>query len=322
MKKQKIRIDKVQFARFVLVACAAAMLVCCLLTYYMIGVFERASTERILESRIEKVKTSLDGTLAEREAIMQLIETETLSKAKALSLSLIHVSFAHDFDYELIEETRLSLELTNFYITDENGIVVSGTDAYVGNNISELWPDYNFSDAIKDKTYSTVIRPQTRYSNEFIGAVSRVDADGVIIVTFNPQALEKTLELTDVSHVASEYPIFKNGTTSIIDIETYTYLSHTDSSHIDQRVQIPVIEFEGIDEEGSTGSFKIKLEGKKQYIYYEIYKDYILTANIPISEVYVRRNFATATLILVCPLVCLVILLAARTNLIKQKIWY
>ncbi len=322
MKKQKIKIDKVGFARYLIIVCAIAMTVACLLTYYMIGVFEKASTERIMENRIEKVKSSLDATLTERESIMQILEDETISKAKALSLALIHVSFTHDFDYELIEETRLTLDVTNFYITDKNGEVVSGTDAYVGNNIKDLWPDYDFEKAISDKSYAKVIRPQTKYSSEFIGAVSRLDSEGVVIVTFSPESLQKTLELTDISHVASEYPIFKNGTTSIIDPETYTYLSHTDSEHINQRVQIPIVEFEGIDENGATGHFKIKLEGKKQYIYYEVYNNYILTANIPISEVYVRRNFATVTLILVCPLICLVIGLASRSNLIRQKIWH
>lgn len=323
MKTKKInKINKKQFYFFIISCCAVLTVVICILAYYMIGVFERASMNRILERRIEKVSIALETNMSEQAAIMDIMADETLAKAKSLSLMLLHTSLSDGTTFELIEETRISLNVSGFYITDENGIVVIGTDAYVGDMITDLFPDTNFLDAIENKSYSSVIRPDSGLDSHVIAAVSRMDKKGVVVVvTYSSDAPKKALELAGISNVTLAYPIFKNGTTSIVDIESYTYLSHTNEGYIGQRLQIPVKKFKNIDDTDGSGYFTIRLEGKKQYIYYEVYDNYLLTANVPSSEMFARRNFTVGALIIVCPLICLVIILAARNSLIKQKMW-
>lgn len=318
-KSKKVNHHKFYFS--LLFFCVVFTVIICFLAYYMIGVFERSSMNIILERRIDKVQMALDNNLSEQDAIIEIMSNETVSKAKSLSLMLIHNSFTDDGRYELIEETRIALNLSEFYITDENGYVISGTEAFIGNNISEIWPDTNFLRAVEDKSYVEIIKPSEQTNGFFTAAVSRIDADGVIVVCLDSVVLKTALDLTDISQVTSVYPIFKNGTTSIIDIESYKYLSHTNEEYIGQTLQIPVKRFKNLDEENGNGHFTIRFEGKKQYIYYEVYGDYLITANVPSSEMFARRNFTFGALLITCPLICFVILLASRKNLIDQGFW-
>lgn len=254
-----------------------------LLAYYCSGVIEFNTYKNIIDVRLQKIATRLNEDAEERQSLTDEIFSDCEEKARMVAMLVAQNS--EQLSYELsLEEIRVISNAEEVVISNSMGVIEYSTSTYeIGDTINKEFiyntTDTGFTKSIIDNT------------GRIITATTRLDDSGIIQLTFSSDSMRKMLKSTDISIVTSEYPLFKNGFTAIIDTSSYTYLSHTDTSLVGTPSQLPQSKF-NLDKE--NGGFFCSVGGKKCYIRYSIYdKEDILIGIVPTSEIYNLRNSIT-----------------------------
>jgi hypothetical protein len=253
-----------------------------LLAYYCASVVEFNAFRDIIDARLEKIETRLEDDSEERQALTDEIVSDCEEKARMVAM-LISQS-ATDLSYELsLEEIRVIANVEEITVCKPSGAVEYSTSTYGADDTIEV--DSAF--LVKDKGFT---KSTTDDDGQIVTTTTRLDDDGVVRLVFSSDSMRNTLKSTDISMVTSEYPLFKNGFTAIIDSTTYTYLSHTDTTLVGTPSQLPQDMF---NFDKSKGGFFCSVAGTKSYVRYAMYDDKVLLGVIPTSEIYRLRNAVT-----------------------------
>lgn len=284
-----------------------ATVVMAILAYYCSGVVELDSYKDMIDLRLDMVASRLKDDREERESLTEEIFSDCEEKARMVAM-LVSQN-ARELSYELsLEEIRVISTSEDITISDDAGEVEYSTSTYSqGETINE-----SFIDHVKDTGYTESIIDA---SGNIITATTRLDSTGLVLVTFSSDSMRKMLKSTDISTVTSEYPLFKNGYTAIIDTVSYTYLSHTDVSLVGTPSQLPQDSF-NLDKD--RGGFFCYIGGNKCYVRYSIYEDDILIGVLPTSEIYRLRNSVTAWVVFSAMVLILVGMLSVRFKRLKD----
>ena len=224
--------------KFLIINIVIFSLVLINLSFYMIGIIEKASVEKLMESRFSSIEKAIDNSNSEIESILAQASQDNIAKAKAFSI-ILNQSPRSYLDNEAIEEIRVALSADEILITDENGIVVAGTSPYIGQDFHSSDINKQFLPAIIDKNFAKAININ---SNGYISqraAVARLDKPGIIVLESSDNYFSQTVKLAGISTVASGYYVLKKGTVAVIDTESWKYLSHSNSKFIEKPFQIP-----------------------------------------------------------------------------------
>jgi hypothetical protein len=277
-----------------------------LLAFYCSGVVEFNIHKDIIDVRLQKIVERLSADEEEKTTIQDGIVSDCEEKAKMVSMLIAQSS--GELSYELsLEEIRIILNADEITIFNAQGNVEYSTSTYTSTDTLSS----DFMPYIKDKTFTKSFSDS---SGRIVTGTARLDADGIIVLTFSSGSMESMLKSTDISTVTSEYPLFKEGITAIIDNETYNYLSHTDVSLVGTPSQLPKDKF-NFDKEKS--GFFYSVGGKKCYIRYLIHDDKIIVGVVPCSEIYRARNSVVRWMVFCGVVLTVIAVLCGRFKMLK-----
>lgn len=304
--------------RFILINICLVSLILLFISFYMVKTVDNSSVKKIVDDTFNNIVSEIDSSNMELKGILEQVNEDNIAKAKALALIINHTSTTY-MEPEALEEIRVGLFVDEILITDDKGIVIAGTSPYLGQDFSSDDNYKEFLPAIEDKSFSKVVN--TFKGDKLIQhvAVSRVDSPGIIYIEVEADSLIDTVRLSGISTIVSNQYIMKKGKLSIIDKETWNYVSHTETEKINTNSQIPKDKMKDLSTTGK-GSFKLKTQDKKYLIFYREYEDYVITAQISVKEVYLRRNYTMVSMIISISLIILTVMLSIRKKLIDIKL--
>jgi len=304
--------------KFILIMFIAFSLIVINLAFYMIGIIDMSSMSKLVDKRFATVQKSIDNSNNEIDSIIAQVSEDNLIKAKAISIMMNQSPKAY-LDSEELEETRIALSVDEISITDEKGIVIAGTSPYLGQDFHNSDIEKQFLSAIDNKSYTNVVNIKTDGIASQYAGVARLDKPGVILIKATSNYLTQAIKLVGISNVTSGLSTLKKGNLAIINKNSWEYVSHTDETNIGKTVQIAKTQFKTI-KATEKGKFKMKIQGVSSYVYYKNYNENIILADIPLSEVYTRRNYVVVSLIIALPILCLIAILAIRKKMIDYKL--
>ncbi len=283
------------------------------LVYYSFGVVERASMNKIMDVRLDRITEDIEENNTELEAFISQITADNESRAKALAFMILQNPSILK-DNETLEEVRVALGVDDINITDQSGSVIAGTSAYTGDIFSSELYIVDFLPAIKNKSFSKTITEDVYGTKRFYTGVARLDKSGIVQITSTPLTLKRIITYSDISTVTQENQLMKKGCLAVIDMASYKYISHTDSKYVSTGVQIPKFNFEA-----EKGNFASTLNGKKATVRYRHYgDDKVVLAIVPNNEIYSVRNVTVKTLCVVLTLILVVTVLSVRQAVILK----
>lgn len=284
-----------------------ATVIMAILAYYCSGVVELNSYKDMIDLRLDMVASRIKDDQEERDSLTDEIFSDCEEKARMVAM-LVSQN-ARELSYELsLEEVRVISTAEDVTISNATGEVEYSTSTYSqGETIND-----SFIDHVEDTGYTQSIIDA---SGDIITATTRLDSTGLVLVTFSSDSMRKMLKSTDISTVTSEYPLFKNGYTAIIDTVSYTYLSHTDVSLVGTPSQLPQGSF-NLDKD--RGGFFCYVSGSKCYVRYSIYEDDILVGVLPTKEIYHLRSSVTSWVVFSALVLMLVGVLSVRFKRLKD----
>ncbi len=303
--------------RFLIASLCATYVVVIFIAYYVVGLIELSSISSVVEDRVATIALIIEEKNQEIQTVVSQFSEDNISKAKALSF-MIHQYVGGVIDSESIEEIRVALHVEELVITDDKGNVTAGTSAYIGQNISDNSVYSRFIPIIEDRSITSVVNIEKDGVISQYAGVARTDASGIVIVKTSASYLSQTVRLSDISTVADDFPILKEGKSAIIDIDSWTFLSHTDKKFVNISVQIPKSEFSELNTE-DTGSFKILYDNVKSYVFYKEYNGRIIALFIPEEEVFSHRNYVVFGMTFGILTVSVTAILAVRSKLIWME---
>lgn len=275
--------DELKKYRYLLVPLIVTTIVLSALAFYCSGVVDLNNNKDIIDVRLEKIVQRLKADDEERTTIKNDILSDCEEKSQMVAMMISQNS--DQLSYELsLEEIRVMVNADEISISDSNGYIQYSTSTYTKEDtILDRFVPY-----ADDKTnYARAIIDEY---NRVVTVTNRLDDAGAIQLIFSPDSMEQMLKSTDVSMVTSEYPLLRSGFTAIIDVNTYTYLSHTDTMLINTPSQLPKDKF---DFDKEKGGFFYSVGGKKCYIRYIYDGNNIIVGVLPSSEIYRLRNSLT-----------------------------
>jgi hypothetical protein len=278
-----------------------------LLAYYCSSVVEFNIYKDIIDVRLDKIETRLNSDLDERQALTDEIISDCEEKAKMVAMLISQNS--EELSYELsLEEIRVISNAEEINVCDTSGAIKYSTSTYGNDDTID-----------KDSAYYSALEGFTKSTNTADGQIvtytNRLDSDGVIQLVFSSDSMRSMLKSTDISMVTSEYPLFKNGFTAIIDSSSYTYLSHTDTSLVGTPSQLPQDQFDFTKEKDGFFCF---VGGKKSYVRYYICDDMILLGVVPTNEIYRLRTSLTGWMLFDGIVLSAISVLSVRFKMLKR----
>lgn len=278
--------------------------------YYSIGVVSKASTRKTVDKRLHQLETKIEENEIETNFILEEFSSDYEQRASIISMLIAQNPSVLNNEVAL-EEMKSLISADEISVTDEKGIIKFSTNQHD----EETTTDSFFTDAIKNKSFSDTIVSTIDDKLVLISGASRIDSNGIVQIIYTPEKLNKALAYSDISLVTSEFPLYKNGSTAILDINTYKYLSHTNSEVIGLTSQFNEDDF---DFEEKSGDFYSKVSGKKSFIRYTIQDDKIILGIVPTSEVFSKRNITSVWLLILSVILILSSYLSVRTFYINH----
>lgn len=278
--------------------------------YYSIGVVSKASTRTNVDKRLHQLETKIKENEIETNFILEEFTADYEHRANIISMLIAQNPSVLENEIAL-EEMRTLISADEISITDEKGIVRYSTNQHDEKIVSDSF----FSDAIKNKAFSDTIISTIDGNLVLISGTSRIDSNGIVQIIYTPEKLNKALAYSDISIVTSDFPLYKNGSTAILDINTFKYLSHTNSKAIGLTSQFNEDDF---DFESKSGDFYSRVNGKKSFIRYSVQDDKIILGIVPVKEVYSRRNITAIWLMVLSIILIFSSYLSVRTFYINH----
>lgn len=306
------------FYKYLIINMAVISAIVLLLSFYMISVVDNSSVRKSANKNFETIQKEIDSKQTEFDNILAQISDDNTAKAKAIAI-LLNQSPVTYFEPESLEELRVALNIEEILITDKDGIVVSGTAPYIGQNFNNNDIQKQFIPGLTDKSYSHVINDIKDGSIKQYVGVARIDTNGIVYIQANAYYLESAVNISGISTIAKNHIFLRSGEFSIINKQNWQYVSHTNESLTGKPVQISKSKFKNIDKPDG-GSFKLNYQGNKILVFYRTYKDHVITAQIKTSDVYSRRNYVTVGIFLALGISAMTAFLAVRKKLIDYDL--
>lgn len=293
---------------FMILCMLISSFVCTFLSYYSTGVVERSEAKRIIDDRLDMMSEKIDEGYNEAVLIRNQVCENYEYRAKMIAL-MISQSTSSISDENFLEEMRIAINADEINITDLSGMIEYSTSYHQGDYAEQI-----FIDNMSDRNFTKAVITDEDNSEKIIIGTARVDKTGIIQITFTTDNIEQLVSYFDISKVTSEYPLLNSGCMAVIDRQSYTYLSHTDSALTNTAVQIPSEKFNG-----EKFNFYSYYNGNKVFIRYRIYNDKIIFGMLPADEIYSSRNIVTAWVAVISTILSGISCLVLRKHIIDEN---
>ncbi len=284
------------------------MLVISSLAFYATGVIDRSAARALIGERLEIVCDALDSKMETSRKLTEEIYNNYRSRARVVSM-MLSKNRSIISDESSLEELRVAIGADVISISDESGKIKYSSDM----SSEEISVLEEFMPAIDNKVFSEAVISEVAGKNVVVTGSSRLDEAGVIQIRFSVEEYQQQLDMSKLSTAVTSIPIMRGGHLAVIDEETYTFISHTDSYLDGSAVQFPREEFS--DE---SGWFSSVYEGKKVMVKYQKHDNMIALGIVPYTEVYKRRNAVTKWVIFSMSALSGITLLSMRNYVIRK----
>lgn len=266
--------------KVIIIPALICMTIISFLAFYSAGVIDRSEAREIIGERIELVWENIDEKKESSEKLTEEIYNSYRSKARVVSMMLSkNISILND--EASLEEMRVAIGADVINVSDESGIIRYSTDM----SVEETSVLEEFMPGIENRVFSEAVLSESGGNKVVITGSSRLDEPGIIQIRFSLENYQQQLELSEISTAVTQMPIMKHGHLAVIDTQSNTYISHTDSYLNGSAVQFAPEEFAE-----DTGWFSSEYDGKRVLVKYEKHDDMIVAGILPYSEIYQRRN--------------------------------
>lgn len=294
--------------RVILIPAVVCMLVISSLAFYATGVIDRSAARALIGERLEIVCDALDSKMETSRKLTEEIYNNYRSRARVVSM-MLSKNRSIISDESSLEELRVAIGADVISISDESGKIKYSSDM----SSEEISVLEEFMPAIDNKVFSEAVISEVAGKNVVVTGSSRLDEAGVIQIRFSVEEYQQQLDMSKLSTAVTSIPIMRGGHLAVIDEETYTFISHTDSYLDGSAVQFPREEFS--DE---SGWFSSVYEGKKVMVKYQKHDNMIALGIVPYTEVYKRRNAVTKWVIFSMSALSGITLLSMRNYVIRK----
>ncbi len=284
------------------------MIVISSLAFYATGVIDRSAARALIGERLEIVCDALDSKMETSRKLTEEIYNNYRSRARVVSM-MLSKNRSIISDESSLEELRVAIGADVISISDESGKIKYSSDM----SSEEISVLEEFMPAIDNKVFSEAVISEAAGKNVVVTGSSRLDEAGVIQIRFSVEEYQQQLDMSKLSTAVTSIPIMRGGHLAVIDEETYTFISHTDSYLDGSAVQFPREEF---SEE--SGWFSSVYEGKKVMVKYQKHDNMIALGIVPYTEVYKRRNAVTKWVIFSMSALSGITLLSMRNYVIRK----
>ncbi len=274
-----------------------------LIAFYSVGVVEKSNANEAADGHINDIINQIDENKNEYDRIINQLSSEYESKARTVSVIIAQTPKTITEDMT-VEELRIAIGADMISLSDTDGTIVFSTSP--DNNSKKI--NEHFNDGLDIRNYSEVyVTSDDNDAYVFEVAVSRRDAAGLAVFTFTNSAFSGALNYSELANAASINKYYPSGSSAILDVNSYRYLSHTNHLLTDTRCPVPSKKFSG-----DKLSFSYKIYGKSSLIYYKIHDNQIVMDIIPKNEVFAKRNFLLIWTLVSSSLILISVLLSIR----------
>lgn len=274
-----------------------------LIAFYILSVVNESEAIGVINKRLEIVCDDVESKISQSNSNNSRLYNEYRSRARAVSL-LLSDSAERLGDEDMLEEIRVAIDADVICVSDENGVIKYSTEM----SVEETMVFDEFLPAVENRAFSEAITSESDHKAVYTGS-SRLDEPGVVQIKFSL----KDYHNVNVSDTLTNMSIMKHGHLAIVDVEDYSYISHTNSKKNGTVMQFPVEEFSG-----KSGVFSSEYEGKDVLVSYKKQDEIIVLGFLPESEVYKQRNVAVNWAIFSMLILTSVIALVLRNYMLRK----
>ena len=269
---------KTLFQRWLFLFVSGAFLVTFVLSWHLHSFLAENSAMDLLQSSLEDACQRVRSTEHNLKMIIEMSDKAALVKARAFA-ALIQKDPSLLKDKNRLEEIRRMLDVDELHVSDGNGILIAslscaaasgGRTDYLGFDMKSTAQSREFMEGCTDPAFALVQKPQPNGILKVLfqyAGVARTDQPGIVQIGYRPERIEEASHLADVRTIASDIRIGLNGRLKITLNPGYS----------------PQFRYKNVSRKGITLAMTC---GR-----------YLLTAELPRTEMYMSRNSVIRILI-------------------------
>ncbi len=294
--------------RLTLISLTVAIIVLALTAGYTVGVVSKNDVIARIDTNIGSMETYLEKNHDAAELLTEQFKDEYAAKTRTIALLLAQdVSFITDD--RTLEELRVTVNAERISVADKDGSIIASTDpSSEGNTVRE-----EFRSHLSEKVYTDVLFLLD--SDEPVIAAASSLEYGMVQITFSEESVVSLLQEADIANTAQDMPLYSSGTTAVIGVDNFTYISCTDGDKIGTKLEYDTDMFRK-----NKGKFDVRSdEGEKQMLHYQISGDYIIMAVVPYDDINHMRNVVVSWILCGGAIMLVVVCLALRMQFLKTE---
>jgi hypothetical protein len=273
------------------------------IAFYSVGVVEKNIASSEADEHLSTVITNIYENNSTAEAMTEKLCSEYELKAQTLSVLISQLPGTMIEDMTA-EELRITSGADSIEISDKDGLIIFSTAP----DTEIRYINEEFREGLSQKNYCRTIISKSDTGCVFETAVSRRNNGGLIVAYFSSSALNEVLNYNGSSYVIHKSSSFIPGTTAIIDLESNSFIAHTNASLIGTEC---IIEQEHFRTDKKMFSHRFHRE--PSFVFYKYYNESTVAISIvPKNHVYTNRTIIVTWLIILAAIIITSTLLAIR----------
>lgn len=267
--------------RYILICMVLATLVLSFVAWYTVGVVELHGAIDEIDANISDMADTIDQNAENKTMLETELTDDYKSKTRVLAMLLDSSLTEESIDDKTLEELRVGIGADLVSVSDAQGHIILSTDlSSAGTTIAEP-----FLNHIHEIVY-TDVGFRLEDAKPVIQAASTLgNGHGMVQVSYSASTVQALLQKTEIQNLAADMPLYGQGSTAIVDLNTMCFLSHTDPDKINQTSV-----FNSNNFQKKKGRIDTEIDGTRQMVRYQVHDEQVLMAMIPFSELYQERN--------------------------------
>lgn len=262
--------------RFIFITIIIAYVFICILAVYAVSVIDRNDVVRQIDKNVNSITAYLEHGSNTKELAEQEFLDEYCTKTRVISVMIYDVSELEENESTL-EKIRVTVDAEEVSVFSSDGKVIATTATY-SNNV-ELEND--FKEHFREPNYNNAVLNDKSDTPYIAAAAQLSDNKYMIQIKYDAKPMITIMDNSSIDSVAKNFPLYSKGSTALIDAENFTYVSHTDKSKIGLPCSINPENFHR-----NKSKFDEIISGENVMVRYHKYKDYIIAAIIPYSDIF------------------------------------
>lgn len=281
---------KKTFRRWLMLFMAAAFVISVAISFVAQTNMAANNANELINRRIVDIRLRIDDYVNRSARTRTILDNNALVTARAVA-RCVQGDQSLLTDQQRLQQLADSLNVDEACVTDSNGIIIASvpvsnigfdmkssaqSSAFMG---AINYPDFKYVQSFQDKGLGDGTK--VKYAG-----VARLDEPGIVQVGLYDSRVQNTLGIVNLNTVVEGLAVGDEGQAFVSDGETI--LSATNPDYEDKSLSEFGLDTTSLLKTSSSSIFDIN--GKQYRVQAESYKNYIIVAMLPTSEIYLSRN--------------------------------